>query len=128
MLLAQWNGVLAVWDLLRRQHEPALTMQVCEEPLLRMRMHEGVCPTLLLKHFGAWGRQSTVNAVKRFQRPQANRITYAYWLTVLNVRLLQGSLLACGSQTGSIYMIEVSHSLSQSDKLDKGLLTAVRLN
>ncbi|XP_050361586.1 dynein axonemal intermediate chain 2-like [Nymphalis io] len=40
MLVLQWNGVLAMWDLLRRQHEPVLTMQVCEEPLLRVRMHE----------------------------------------------------------------------------------------
>lgn len=43
VLLAQCNGLLAVWDLLRRQHEAVLTMQVCEEPLLRLRMHEAVC-------------------------------------------------------------------------------------
>lgn len=42
MLVMQWNGVLATWDLLRRQHEPVLTMQVCEEPLLRARIHDGV--------------------------------------------------------------------------------------
>ncbi|KOB62521.1 putative dynein intermediate chain 3, ciliary [Operophtera brumata] len=42
LALAQWNGLLALWDLLRRQHEPTLTMQVCEEPLLRLRMHEGI--------------------------------------------------------------------------------------
>ncbi|CAH0726408.1 unnamed protein product, partial [Brenthis ino] len=41
MLVMQWNGILATWDLLRRQHEPVLTMQVCEEPLLRVRMHDG---------------------------------------------------------------------------------------
>lgn len=40
MVLAQWNGLLALWDLLRRQHAPVLTMQVCAEPLLRVRIHE----------------------------------------------------------------------------------------
>lgn len=45
MLVLQWNGVLAAWDLLRRQHEPALTAQLCEEPLLRVRMQEAVRTT-----------------------------------------------------------------------------------
>lgn len=45
MLVMQWNGMLATWDLLRRQHEPILTMQVCEEPLLRARIHDGVIDT-----------------------------------------------------------------------------------
>ncbi|KAG6455160.1 dynein intermediate chain 3, ciliary [Manduca sexta] len=77
MLLAQGNGILAIWDLLRRQHEPSLTMQVCEESLLRLRMHEA------------------------------------------------GSLIACGSEKGNVYMAEVSQSLSQSDKNDKVLMTAI---
>lgn len=42
MMLTKWNGHLSVWDLLRRQHEPTVMMQVCEEPLLRVRAHEGV--------------------------------------------------------------------------------------
>lgn len=50
MLVLQWNGVLAAWDLLRRQHEPALTMQLCEEPLLRVRMQEAVRTTRLITH------------------------------------------------------------------------------
>ncbi|XP_072936986.1 dynein axonemal intermediate chain 2-like [Epargyreus clarus] len=77
MLVTQWDGVLAAWDLLRRQHVPALTAQLCEEPLLRVRMHEA------------------------------------------------GSLAACGSRKGNIYMIELSQSMAQSDKNDKGLLTAM---
>ncbi|KAM3955366.1 LOW QUALITY PROTEIN: dynein intermediate chain 3, ciliary-like [Aphomia sociella] len=77
MLLTQWNGVIAIWDLLRRQHEPVLTMQVCEEPLLRLRFHE------------------------------------------------QGSMVACGSRKGNIYMIELSQNMTQSDKNDKALLTSI---
>ncbi|XP_026490548.2 dynein intermediate chain 3, ciliary-like [Vanessa tameamea] len=77
MLVLQWNGILATWDLLRRQHEPVLTMQVCEEPLLRVRMHEA------------------------------------------------GTLAACGSRKGNIYMIELSQNMAQSDKNDKSLLTAM---
>ncbi|XP_059050189.1 dynein intermediate chain 3, ciliary-like [Achroia grisella] len=77
MLLAQWNGMIAIWDLLRRQHAPVLTMQVCEEPLLRVRVHE------------------------------------------------QGNMVACGSRKGNIYMIELSQTLTHSDKNDKGLLTAM---
>ncbi|CAH0603561.1 unnamed protein product [Chrysodeixis includens] len=41
MMLTKWNGNLSVWDLLRRQHEPTIVMQVCEEPLVRVRAHEG---------------------------------------------------------------------------------------
>lgn len=44
-MLTQWDGVIALWDLLRRQYEPVLTMQVCEEPLLRVKVHEGVIST-----------------------------------------------------------------------------------
>ncbi|CAG9567629.1 unnamed protein product [Danaus chrysippus] len=77
MTMMQWNGVMAIWDLLRRQHEPVLTMQICEEPLLRVRMHDG------------------------------------------------GTLAACGSKKGNVYMVELSQNLSQSDKNDKVLLTAI---
>ncbi|XP_063839163.1 dynein intermediate chain 3, ciliary-like [Ostrinia nubilalis] len=75
MLLTQWDGLVSAWDLLRRQHEPVLTMQACEEPLLRVTMQDA------------------------------------------------GSLAACGSRKGNIYMIEMSHSLTQSDKNDKSLMT-----
>ncbi|VVD01109.1 unnamed protein product [Leptidea sinapis] len=40
MLVTRWDGLLSAWDLLRRQHEPALTMHVCDEPLLTVKMHE----------------------------------------------------------------------------------------
>uniref|UniRef100_A0A2A4JH19 Uncharacterized protein n=1 Tax=Heliothis virescens TaxID=7102 RepID=A0A2A4JH19_HELVI len=56
MMLTQYDGVLSVWDLLRRQHEPVLSMQVCEEPLVALRTHEAVSTTacrllsLLLAH------------------------------------------------------------------------------
>ncbi|CAH1645243.1 unnamed protein product [Spodoptera littoralis] len=40
MLLTQYDGNLSIWDLLRRQHEPVLTMQVCEEPLVTVRSHD----------------------------------------------------------------------------------------
>lgn len=42
MLLTHWDGVVSAWDLLRRQHEPVLVMQVCDEPLLAVTPHEGV--------------------------------------------------------------------------------------
>ncbi|XP_039764536.1 dynein intermediate chain 2, axonemal-like [Pararge aegeria] len=41
MLVLQSDGRLAAWDLLRRQHAPALSVQLCAEPLLRVRMHDG---------------------------------------------------------------------------------------
>ncbi|RVE44337.1 hypothetical protein evm_010999 [Chilo suppressalis] len=78
MLVVQWNGQLSAWDLLRRQHAPALTMQLCDDPLLRLANHD------------------------------------------------QGSLSACGSNSGNVYMVEVSHNLSQSSKNDKTYMTAVR--
>ncbi|XP_013189544.1 dynein intermediate chain 3, ciliary [Amyelois transitella] len=77
MVLTQWNGVVSLWDLLRRQHEPAITMQVCDEPLLRVSIQEA------------------------------------------------GTLAAIGSQKGNIYMVELSQMLTQSDKNDKPLLTAM---
>lgn len=42
MLLAKANGMLTVWDLIKRQHAPVLTVQVCEEPLAKLAMHEAV--------------------------------------------------------------------------------------
>lgn len=45
IMLVQANGVLALWDVLRRQYEPVVTMQVCEEPLLQITPHDlvGYC-------------------------------------------------------------------------------------
>ncbi|XP_026738422.1 dynein intermediate chain 2, axonemal-like isoform X2 [Trichoplusia ni] len=77
MLLTQYDGQLTVWDLLRRQHEPVVTMQVCEEPLVCVRTHEA------------------------------------------------GNLLTCGSVNGNIFLLELSTSLSISEKNDKTLLTAI---
>ncbi|XP_045784511.1 dynein axonemal intermediate chain 2-like isoform X2 [Maniola jurtina] len=42
LLALQDDGRLAAWDLLRRQHAPALAVRVCPEPLLRVQFHEGV--------------------------------------------------------------------------------------
>lgn len=39
----------------------------------------------------------------------------------------QGSLAACGSRAGNVYMVELSHSLTASDKSDKGLMTVVSM-
>ncbi|KAJ8725984.1 hypothetical protein PYW07_000682 [Mythimna separata] len=40
MLLAQTSGVLTLWDLLKRHHEPLLSLQVCEEPLAKVVPHD----------------------------------------------------------------------------------------
>ncbi|CAG5033565.1 unnamed protein product [Parnassius apollo] len=77
MVLTQSNGVLAVWDLLRCQQRPALTTQLCPEPLLSLCMHE------------------------------------------------TGTLAACGSEKGNIYLVEMSPNMTQTDKNDKALLTAI---
>ncbi|CAG9561133.1 unnamed protein product [Danaus chrysippus] len=41
MLVCQWDGCLSCWDLLRRRAAPVVTAQLCDEPLLRVRPHEG---------------------------------------------------------------------------------------
>ncbi|XP_052754975.1 dynein axonemal intermediate chain 2-like [Galleria mellonella] len=41
MLITQWDGCLSCWDLLRRRSAPLVTAQLCDEPLLRLRPHEG---------------------------------------------------------------------------------------
>ncbi|XP_026316766.1 dynein intermediate chain 3, ciliary [Hyposmocoma kahamanoa] len=41
MLVTQWDGCLSCWDLLRRRSAPIVTAQICDEPLLRLRPHEG---------------------------------------------------------------------------------------
>ncbi|KAI5645454.1 dynein intermediate chain 3, ciliary [Phthorimaea operculella] len=41
MLVTQWDGCLSCWDLLRRRNAPVVTAQLCDEPLLRLRPHEG---------------------------------------------------------------------------------------
>nr|XP_049708361.1 dynein intermediate chain 3, ciliary-like isoform X1 [Helicoverpa armigera] len=40
LMLCKWSGVLCMWDLLRRQHEPVLNMQVCDEALVYVRPHD----------------------------------------------------------------------------------------
>ncbi|KAJ8729776.1 hypothetical protein PYW08_001357 [Mythimna loreyi] len=77
MLLTQTNGILTLWDLLKRQHEPVLCVQVCEEPLAKVVTHDA------------------------------------------------GALVACGSQRGSVFLLELSSDLAASGKHDKGLLTQV---
>ncbi|XP_023946165.2 dynein intermediate chain 3, ciliary [Bicyclus anynana] len=41
LLVTQWDGCLSCWDLLRRRSAPIVTAQLCDEPLLRLRPHEG---------------------------------------------------------------------------------------
>ncbi|VVC90885.1 unnamed protein product [Leptidea sinapis] len=41
MLVTQWDGCLSCWDLLRRRSAPIVTAQLCDEPLLKLRPHEG---------------------------------------------------------------------------------------
>ncbi|XP_013190497.2 dynein intermediate chain 3, ciliary [Amyelois transitella] len=41
MLVTQWDGCLSCWDLLRRRNAPIVTAQICDEPLVRLRPHEG---------------------------------------------------------------------------------------
>ncbi|XP_045516832.1 dynein axonemal intermediate chain 2-like [Pieris brassicae] len=41
MLITQWDGCLSCWDLLRRRSAPIVTAQLCDEPLLKVRPHEG---------------------------------------------------------------------------------------
>ncbi|KOB66868.1 putative dynein intermediate chain 3, ciliary, partial [Operophtera brumata] len=110
LALAQWNGLLALWDLLRRQHEPVLTMQVCAEPLLRMRFHE------------------QVSGAPPFPFSRHNSYPIDDCDTGTNIILTKsGTMLACGSRKGNIYMVEVSQNLAHSDRVDKVLLTQVSL-
>ncbi|KPJ08451.1 Dynein intermediate chain 2, axonemal [Papilio machaon] len=45
---------------------------------------------------------------------------------LLSIRMHEtGTLAACGSQLGNIYVVEMSHNLAQTDKNDKALLTAM---
>ncbi|XP_049885498.1 dynein axonemal intermediate chain 2-like [Pectinophora gossypiella] len=77
MLMTGADGKLSLWDLLRRQGEPVLTMQLGMAPLLTQAFHE------------------------------------------------QGSLLTIGNKIGTVYLVELSHHLVQTDKNDKHLLTAI---
>ncbi|CAH1645244.1 unnamed protein product [Spodoptera littoralis] len=77
LMLSKCDGVLAVWDLLAAQHQPVLSTQVCQEPLLSVRPHEA------------------------------------------------GALVCCGNSAGNVYLLELSHDLTLSDKNDKQLLTSV---
>lgn len=40
---------------------------------------------------------------------------------------MQGSIVAVGGRKGNIFMVELAHRLAQSQKNDKGLLTAVSI-
>lgn len=51
MLVTQWDGCLSCWDLLRRRSAPIVTAQLCDEPLLRLRPHEGVSMHMPSKHY-----------------------------------------------------------------------------
>uniref|UniRef100_A0A2A4JFG7 Uncharacterized protein n=1 Tax=Heliothis virescens TaxID=7102 RepID=A0A2A4JFG7_HELVI len=77
LMLSKWNGVLCMWDLLLRQHEPVVTMQVCDEPLVNVRPHDA------------------------------------------------GALVASGSSTGNVYLMELSRNLVETDHHDKLHLTAL---
>lgn len=38
--ISRMDGVLDAWDLLQQQHEPLLSMKVCDEPILCIRSHD----------------------------------------------------------------------------------------
>lgn len=40
---------------------------------------------------------------------------------------MQGSIVAIGGRKGNIFLVELAHTLAQSDKNDKGMLTAVSI-
>jgi dynein intermediate chain 2 len=69
---------LDVWDILFKQNEPTLSIQVVDEPLQCLRIQES-----------------------------------------------QGRLVACGSQNGTVTLIEVSDNLCIQGKSEKALVTGV---
>lgn len=71
------TGTLDVWDILFKQTSPALTVQVCEESLHCLRVHD------------------------------------------------QGKLVACGSHSGSITLLELSNSLSLLQPDEKQNISAL---
>ena len=73
------DGTLDVWDIIFKQSDPTLSLQVCDEPLHSLRVQE------------------------------------------------QGRLLACGSQTGTTTLLELSEGLYNLQRNEKNLVTAVSL-
>lgn len=73
-----YSGTLDVWDILFKQNEPTLSIQVVDEPLHCLRVQES-----------------------------------------------QGRLIACGSQNGTVTLIEVSDNLCIQGKSEKALVTGV---
>ncbi|CAF3700183.1 unnamed protein product [Rotaria sp. Silwood1] len=72
------DGTLDVWDILFKQNEPTLSLQVVDEPLHCLRVQES-----------------------------------------------QGRLIACGSQNGTVTLIEVSDNLCIQGKSEKALVTGM---
>jgi dynein intermediate chain 2 len=72
------DGTLDVWDILFKQNEPTLSIQVVDEPLHCLRVQES-----------------------------------------------QGRLVACGSQNGTVTLVEVSDNLCIQGKSEKGLVSGV---
>ena len=73
-----FSGTLDVWDILFKQNEPTLSIQVVDEPLHCLRVQES-----------------------------------------------QGRLVACGSQNGTVTLVEVSDNLCIQGKSEKGLVSGV---
>lgn len=71
-------GTLDIWDMLFKQNEPTLSIQVVDEPLHCLRVQES-----------------------------------------------QGRLIACGSQNGTVTLIELSDNLCTQGKTEKALVTGV---
>ena len=72
------DGTLDVWDILFKQNEPTLSIQVVDEPLHCLRVQEP-----------------------------------------------QGRLVACGSQNGTVTLVEVSDNLCIQGKSEKALVNGV---
>ena len=73
-----YSGSLDVWDILFKQNEPTMSIQVVDEALHCLRVQES-----------------------------------------------QGRLIACGSQNGTVTLIEVSDNLCTQGKSEKGLINGV---
>ncbi|CAF1270672.1 unnamed protein product [Rotaria magnacalcarata] len=75
---SKMDGTLDVWDILFKQNEPTLSIQVVDEPLHCLRVQE-----------------------------------------------TQGRLIACGSQNGTVTLVEVSDNLCIQGKSEKALVTGM---
>jgi dynein intermediate chain 2 len=80
IFLFSFLGTLDVWDILFKQNEPTLSIQVVDEPLQCLRVQEP-----------------------------------------------QGRLVACGSQNGTVTLIELSDNLCTQGKSEKTLVSGVSL-